>query len=191
MLDNIRVTSSFGKRKDPDPNIRKVLFHSGVDLSASVGTPIYAIADGVVKVSKCVRGGKKVGYGFYAVIEHDGFCTLIAHLNNIELKVGQQVNKGDVISYTGNTGRCFGAHLHLEIRKCKYDHLFFTKDKDGMYYKAVDPIKFMEEMSYPQWQEDLIKWGMDNDLLSDYHKPDEPVNMWVLMSVIKNLKKGL
>lgn len=87
--------------------------HRGVDLSAKVGTPIYAADGGVVQaVYK-----KSYGYGYHIIISHgNGYSTLYAHLSKIKVSVGDKVAKGQVIALSGNTGRTTGPHLHFEIR---------------------------------------------------------------------------
>ena len=92
--------------------------HGGVDLAAPQGTPIYAAADGVVTVA-----AYHYSYGNYVSIYHgsadDGntYATLYAHMSQApSVSTGQQVKKGDLIGYVGNTGYSFGNHLHLELR---------------------------------------------------------------------------
>lgn len=92
--------------------------YNGVDFGASVGTPVYAAADGVVIVSK--SGGWNGGYGNYVVVSHaNGTQTLYAHLNTVSVSQGAQVAKGAAIGTVGNTGKSTGPHLHLEVRGAK------------------------------------------------------------------------
>lgn len=89
--------------------------YNGVDIAASVGTPILASATGDIIVAK--GSGWNGGYGAYVVIKHDnGTQTLYAHASSIIVGVGQHVVQGQVIGYVGSTGRSTGAHLHFEIR---------------------------------------------------------------------------
>jgi murein DD-endopeptidase MepM/ murein hydrolase activator NlpD len=110
--DFVSLTSPFGWRNHPIE--KKVLFHEGVDISARVGTPIYSTAQGyVVKIMY-----SKYGYGNRIIIKHAyGFETLYAHLDQINVKKGQWVNKNQLIGTVGNTGLSTGPHLHYEIRK--------------------------------------------------------------------------
>ena len=95
--------------------------HNGTDFSAPGGTPIYAVADGVVSVAT-----SHYSYGNYVQISHgtadDGktYATLYAHMSSYVVSVGQSVSKGQVIGYVGNTGEVYGKyggyHLHLELR---------------------------------------------------------------------------
>lgn len=89
--------------------------YNGVDFGVSVGTPILASASGDVIVAK--EGGYNGGYGSYVVIQHgNGSQTLYAHASNVIVSVGQHVTQGQVIAYSGNSGRSTGPHLHFEIR---------------------------------------------------------------------------
>ncbi|MBO1299552.1 MULTISPECIES: lysozyme family protein [unclassified Enterococcus] len=86
-------------------------FHRGIDFGHPQGTPIKAIADGVVIASEY-----HYSWGNYVRIEHaNGYCSLYAHNVSNNVKVGDQVKQGDIIGHVGNTGNSFGAHLHLEI----------------------------------------------------------------------------
>jgi murein DD-endopeptidase MepM/ murein hydrolase activator NlpD len=101
--------SGFGKRNDPMTN--KLSEHKGLDISNEVGTPIYAPSDGII------RYASKFGrFGNYISIVHGyGILTKYAHLNDIVVKKGQIVKKGDLIGHMGNSGKSTGTHLHYEI----------------------------------------------------------------------------
>ncbi|MEK7186758.1 MAG: M23 family metallopeptidase [Patescibacteria group bacterium] len=89
--------------------------YNGIDIAASVGTPIYASANGTVIVSK--KSGYNGGYGTYVVVSHpNGTQTLYAHMSRNDVSIGQRVNQGDVIGTVGNTGRSTGPHIHFEVR---------------------------------------------------------------------------
>ncbi len=104
-----RISAAFGSRKDPFTGKRAR--HEGIDIAASVKTPIYAPAPGVVK-----RAFTNGSYGKFIEIEHEaGFMTRYAHLSEISVKKGDVVQSGDKIGLTGNTGRSTGPHLHYEI----------------------------------------------------------------------------
>lgn len=103
-------TSSFGYRVSPFTGVRSM--HTGMDLSAPVGTAVHASADGVV-----TKIENDPGYGKVLVISHGyGFSTLYGHNSQILVKVGQKVSRGEEISKVGNTGRSTGPHLHYEVR---------------------------------------------------------------------------
>lgn len=87
--------------------------HTGIDYRANVGTPIYAASSG--KVTLADSSGWNGGYGIQVVLDHgSGVATRYAHLSSIAVGAGQYVNAGDIIAYSGNSGRSTGPHLHFE-----------------------------------------------------------------------------
>lgn len=86
--------------------------HTGIDLSARTGTPIYAANSGNVLFS----GTSNWGYGITVVLEHGRFSTLYGHMSSVAVGCGQYVNVGQVVGYVGSTGNSSGPHLHFEIR---------------------------------------------------------------------------
>ncbi|MFK7970115.1 MAG: M23 family metallopeptidase [Bacteroidia bacterium] len=107
-----RVVSFFGFRFHPIDKRRKM--HTGLDLHASTGTPIYATGDAVVKMASYSANG----YGKQIDLNHNfGFITKYAHLSKILVKQGQRVKRGEVIGYSGNTGKSVAPHLHYEVIK--------------------------------------------------------------------------
>ncbi len=104
-----RISAAFGIRKDPFTGKRAR--HEGIDIAASLKTPIYVTAPGIVK-----RAFVNGAYGKFIEVEHElGFITRYAHLSEILVKKGDVVQAGDKIGLTGNTGRSTGPHLHYEI----------------------------------------------------------------------------
>lgn len=106
------IRSRFGYRIHPIFHTRKL--HTGVDLAARSGTPIYAAGDGVVEFH-----GWQTGYGNKIEIKHvNGFETAYAHMSRYEpgIKVGTRVRQGQVIGYVGSTGYATGPHLHFEMK---------------------------------------------------------------------------
>ena len=102
-------TDRYGYRKDPFTGLRD--FHSGIDISAKRGTPIFAPADGIIS-----KVGKSKGLGNTVVISHlNNMQTRYGHMQEILVKKGQSVKRGDVIGTVGNTGRSTGPHLHFEV----------------------------------------------------------------------------
>lgn len=88
---------------------------NGIDIGAPIGTPIYAAAAGDVIISR--NSGWNGGYGNYVVINHpNGTQTLYGHMKETIMSVGDQVYRGQIIGYVGNTGRSTGPHLHFEVR---------------------------------------------------------------------------
>ena len=104
------VTGSFGERIDPFNG--EGAFHSGVDISANVGQPVIAPADGVVVFADFLGG-----YGRAVILDHShGISTRYGHLANFAVANGQHVHRGDTIGYVGLSGRSTGPHLHYEVR---------------------------------------------------------------------------
>ena len=104
-----RVSSWFGYRRHPIYG--RLILHKGVDIQARYGTRVRAAADGVVK-----SAGYQSGYGYAVVIGHGyGYETLYAHNSRLVVSSGQSVKKGQVISYSGNSGSSTGPHLHFEV----------------------------------------------------------------------------
>ncbi len=116
------VTSPYGNRTSPFSGILK--FHEGMDIAAQTGMPVMAPADGVV-----IKAGFGTGYGNMVEISHGyGIKTLFAHNSRLNVKAGQRVKRGDIISYVGDSGSSTGPHLHYEVRV------------NGL---PVNPVKYM------------------------------------------------
>jgi murein DD-endopeptidase MepM/ murein hydrolase activator NlpD len=108
------LSSLYGSRIHPVTG--KASNHTGIDIPAPSGTPIYAAKSGVVSVS-VYGSGSSWSYGNYVVISHsDGTSTLYAHMSRRAVSEGQTVKQGAVIGYVGTTGRSTGNHLHFEVR---------------------------------------------------------------------------
>jgi murein DD-endopeptidase MepM/ murein hydrolase activator NlpD len=107
-----RMASGYGYRSDPFTKARKM--HKGMDFTAPTGAPVYATGDGTV-----IRADNTAsGFGNHIVIRHGyGYETLYAHLSRYKARVGQHVNRGDVIGFVGSTGRSEGPHCHYEVHK--------------------------------------------------------------------------
>lgn len=125
VLDDVRISSPFGYRHHPVLSKRK--FHNGVDLSVPVGTPVWAAQKGKVKVA-----GNDAINGNYVVIDHgNGVRTSYCHLDSLEVEKKAQVERGQAIGLSGNTGRSTGPHLHFVVR---------------VGGKAVDPERFRADV---------------------------------------------
>ena len=103
--------------------------HKGIDLEASIGTPVRAARTG-----KVIETGNQSGYGKYVEIRHpDGFITIYAHLSEIDVREGKIVHRGKIIGKVGKSGnashRLIKPHVHFEIRE------------DGV---PVEPLNFIE-----------------------------------------------
>ncbi|OAG28022.1 M23 family metallopeptidase [Thermodesulfatator autotrophicus] len=136
------ISSYYGYRRDPFT--KKRAFHSGIDLVARYGAPVRATADGVVY---------QVGYtralGRYVKIRHaHGFMTVYGHLRKYVVKRGEQIKKGEIIGYVGNTGRSTGPHVHYEIRRWgrSLNPLRFVRAEKKL-AKVTSKVKISETIS--------------------------------------------
>jgi len=103
------VTSAFRRRNDPFTG--NAVWHRGLDISTAMGTPVLAPADGVVTYT-----GRKVDFGNIISLDHGyGYLTRYGHNSKIIVRAGQQVRRGQVIAFVGNTGKSTGPHLHYEV----------------------------------------------------------------------------
>ncbi len=110
-----RTASGWGYRIHPIYKVRKM--HYGMDFTAPVGTPIYATGDGkVVEVSGSAKS--RVSFGLMVLIDHGfGYETLYGHLSSFSVRMGQEIKRGDIIGYVGNSGGSTAPHLHYEVHK--------------------------------------------------------------------------
>ena len=87
--------------------------HKGQDIAGEEGSPVVAVADGIVRFA----GWSDKGYGYLVVIDHGSYQTLYAHLRTDPVVgTGQAVGAGQMLGELGNTGFSTGPHLHFEIR---------------------------------------------------------------------------
>jgi murein DD-endopeptidase MepM/ murein hydrolase activator NlpD len=124
------VTSRYGWRTHPITG--ESAFHSGIDLGAPKGTPVLATKDGVVDFA-----GRSGGYGNLIELSHDSFGTRYAHLDQIFVKNGQRVKKGQQIGTVGSTGRSTGPHLHFEV---------LAPSVSG--WAAIDPAPYLSRLAW-------------------------------------------
>ena len=105
-----RVTSDYGTRVSPMSGASSN--HKGIDIGASAGADIIAAADGTVTAASYSSAA-----GNYVMIDHgNGLTTLYGHCSQLQARVGQTVQAGDIIALSGSTGRSTGPHLHFEVR---------------------------------------------------------------------------
>jgi murein DD-endopeptidase MepM/ murein hydrolase activator NlpD len=97
------LTSLFGSRWGTS--------HQGIDIAGPIGTPIYALTDGVVE-----EAGPATGFGLWVVLRHtDGTQSVYGHVNRMFVEEGDRVDAGEMIAEIGNRGYSTGPHLHLEV----------------------------------------------------------------------------
>lgn len=135
-----KLSSGFGMRFHPILHTRRM--HTGVDLTAKKGTPIYATGDGVVEVA-----GKSIesysGYGVVCVVNHGyGYKTLYSHMTDVKVKKGQKVKRGELVGTVGSTGLAQCPHLHYEVIQ------------NG---KHVDPVKYFFNGLTPTEYEEILE----------------------------------
>ncbi len=107
---NGRLMDGFGHRSDPFSG--EGAMHTGLDISAPVGTGVKATADGIVMFANW-----NSGYGRCVIVDHgNGYQTLYGHLSRIEVIEGQEIRQGETVGRVGNSGRSTGPHLHYEVR---------------------------------------------------------------------------
>ena len=122
------MSSGFGPRSDPFTGHRAL--HLGVDIASPMGSPIFAMADGVV-----TWAGPRAGYGNMVEINHgQGLSTRYGHASAVIAKVGDVVSRGDEIAKVGSTGRSTGPHVHFEVLRGNHQ---------------VDPIGYLERDRVP------------------------------------------
>ena len=118
-LSAIKITQYFGNTAfaTANPIIYNGGGHNGIDFRAAIGTPITASKEGVVVgVGNTDQFCNGVSYGKWALIKHtNNLSTLYAHLSIIKVSGGQQVETGQLVGYSGDTGYATGPHLHFEV----------------------------------------------------------------------------
>ena len=145
-----KVVSGFGYRYHPILHYRRL--HSGIDMTAPKGTPIYATGDGVVRIAGRSSEGYS-GYGIVALVDHGyGFQTLYAHMQSVKVRVGQKVKRGEQIGTVGSSGMSSGNHLHYEVIQ------------NG---KKVDPVYyFFNDLTPAEYEDVLEQARQDNQSMS-------------------------
>lgn len=151
---NARVTSKFGSRVHPIKRIRRQ--HNGVDYACPVGTPVRAVASGVVTK----RGWDAFGGGNRIWIKHsNGYESAYLHLSRFAVKQGQRVTQGQVIAYSGNTGASTGPHLDYRLKKNgKYINPLTNTSQPST------PIKAGNKAAFNRMKQDVDK------VIADYAK---------------------
>lgn len=137
VADSFPLVSGFGLRRHPILHHERL--HAGIDFAAPRGTPVIATANGVVERVSSLADSST--FGVHVVILHDSsevfegrYRTLYAHLSRVKVRADDRVHSGQVIGFTGSTGRSTAAHLHYEV------HL------DG---QPVDPADYLPGAALP------------------------------------------
>ncbi|MCU0369623.1 MAG: M23 family metallopeptidase [Cyclobacteriaceae bacterium] len=133
----IALASGFGLRIHPVYKVKKM--HTGIDFAASIGTPIYATADGIIDQLEVSFSG----YGKMIEIDHGfGYRTRYAHMHGFAVKKGQKVKRGDLIGYVGDTGLSTAPHLHYEVfvngKHVNPVYYFFNDLNPAEYEKIIE-----------------------------------------------------
>lgn len=133
----VALASGFGFRIHPIYKVKKL--HTGIDFAAPIGTPIYATADGRIEEVSV----KFSGYGKMVVIDHGfGYKTRYAHMHDFAVRSGQNVKRGELIGYVGDTGISTAPHLHYEVMMngvlINPVHYFFNDLTPAEYEKIVE-----------------------------------------------------
>lgn len=127
-IENGWLSSYFGRRTDPFTGRRA--WHQGVDFAGKLGSPVVAVASGLV-----TWVGERSGYGKLVEIDHgNGYVTRYGHNSEILVKQGDFVESEQIVSKMGSTGRSTGPHVHFEVLR------------NG---KAVDPITYIRQVRKP------------------------------------------
>ncbi len=123
-VDAVHFSSGFGRRIDPFTG--RLALHEGLDFAAEIGTPIRAVAGGIVTQAEHVAD-----YGNIVKLDHgSGLETRYAHASRLLVRAGERVKRGQIIAEVGNTGRSTAPHLHFEVRL------------NGV---ALDPRKYLKQ----------------------------------------------
>jgi murein DD-endopeptidase MepM/ murein hydrolase activator NlpD len=118
-----RLEGGYGGRSDPFSG--EGAMHTGIDISAPIGTPVKVTADGIV-----IHANWNGGYGRCVIVDHgNGYQTWYAHLSRMDVVEGQEIRQGDIVGLVGATGRATGPHLHYEVR---------------IHSTPVNPYRFMQ-----------------------------------------------
>ncbi|NQW26857.1 MAG: M23 family metallopeptidase [Flammeovirgaceae bacterium] len=144
-----RLSSGFGYRIDPFLKTRRM--HEGIDFSLEVGSPVYATGNGVISYTKISLSG----YGREIQLNHGfGYETKYGHLSKILVVKGQNVKRGDLIAYSGSSGRSTAPHLHYEVFKNNIN---------------INPIHyFSQDLTPTEYEEILRLASIENQALGSY-----------------------
>ncbi len=149
-LENIVVTNPFGKNTS---GLYASGLHNGVDFRASVGTPVFSMADGMVLgVGDTDLTCYGASYGKFVFIQYgNGLSSTFGHLSLVKAYEGQQVKRGDIVGYSGNTGHSTGPHLHVSLYASQAAKMASKSSTacGGVYRLPVSPINaYLDPLTY-------------------------------------------
>lgn len=154
--------------------------HEGVDWGLPDGTPVTACARGTVVRRNDVKDG---AYGIYTVLYHKelSLATWYCHLQEVKVSLGQDVNEGDIIALSDNTGNTTGSHLHLNL--CRTDSNGYRINTDNGYKGFIDPLPFLEQQN--EIDPEIIKRADAFIVVCD--KLNKPVDKDIVLADIDRL----
>lgn len=190
-----RITSPYGSRKSPITG--KQEWHTGIDLVKEHKGPIYAFTAGeVIHAKEGVTGSGFGGYGIVVAVRdpNTGHLHVYAHLDAAVVKVGQQVQRGQMIGRQGNTGQSTGSHLHYEIRKTSSPSYGWIADRQNNCFEPTQYlVDYYEQLRREQeakaqppvsdWAKDAHTWVVQQGI-SDGSRPKDPVTreeVWTML----------
>ena len=150
-LDKIRITQYFGNTEfsTKNPSVYKGTGHNGIDLAASIGTPVRSAGVGTVTEVISKSTAQRCGYGKWIAIKHpNGLSTVYAHLSLPSVVVGQAVDAGQVIGYSGNTGFSTGPHLHFGVYVTQGLQTIESKSCPGIIIPYAAYNAYLNPLSY-------------------------------------------
>ncbi len=138
----VRIASGFGYRIHPF--YKTVKMHTGIDFTAPTGTEIHCTGDGTV-----IDTDHGSGYGHNVIVDHGfGYRTIYAHMDEIKVKKGQKMKRGDVLGTVGNSGLSMAPHLHYEVVK------------NGI---KVDPVSYFYNDLTPEEYDEMLELASQNN----------------------------
>lgn len=168
-FEGYRVTSQYGLRRSPINGNQE--FHPGIDLVKGHREPIYAFVAGEVMFAGEGESGSGFGgYGIAAAIRCPitGHLHVYAHLDSAGVRVGQKVERGQLIGRQGTTGQSTGSHLHYEIRKTSSPQFGWRADRAN---NTFEPRAYLQEF-YKREEEE----AMYNELLDKVNSQQKTID---------------
>lgn len=180
-----RISSPYGERIHPIKKEKS--FHAGIDVVKEHKGEIYATVPGEVVFAEFAQTGTGLGnYGnTVCVKDKNGALHVYAHLDSIRARISQQVDRGTLLGFQGNTGQSAGSHLHYEVR---------LKSSPSFGWKShTDPIAYLDkyyaEAEAPKnWKEVGLEFLQKEYGLSKDWKATDPIDMGTLGTILKRGK---